>query len=266
MRNYAFFLQSYRIFVHRSEFITSLSIASISQKFLASNNPGSTDIGAGAWLAIVGGILTSLSGFAGPAGPALDAAIGVLGIVGGVLGSSAGAELEDPRFTSFADLQSNFGKLIAEADKASSHYFNSLFSSLPAEGDVEAGTALAKALMSGAFTTEDVALIPQTDTTPALLRTMILAPVISELWNTQKVFIAKIPRGKVFYDTENGGIFPVDDFTFDPCFGGDKHDEILSGRIYCPKGSEQDGFNNYLVVSRLLFSCIYAKSANFANR
>lgn len=219
----------------------------MTKTFLVTQAPADAGMGDGAWLGFLGGVLTAAAAWAGPGEAGIVTITGIMGATSGLLGAGQSAEVSDPHFTSFADLSDKFSDMITEADKVVEHYYNSLFATLPKNGDEAAGIALAEVLKSGAFSEESIALEPQDGSAAELLLRIVRAPIISEIFNNQRLFIAKIPRGKIYLE----GSPP---YIFDPCFGGDKHEDILKDRIYCPAGSVDKGYYNYLVVSSLLLS------------
>jgi hypothetical protein len=64
-----------------------------------------------------------------------------------------------------------------------------------------------------------------------------MAPIINEVWNSQRIFILKF----------ESITFPFE-ATYDPCNGKLFNNDTLGIRFYCPKGHDDLGDFNYVLV------------------
>ena len=130
----------------------------------------------------------------------------------------------DPGFLRYSELQRDLSKLQDIVQDSVSEYFNKLLVNTPPndppEEDADIGMELANLISSGAFFPQDVSITPDEN----IMNTMIQAPIISELWNEQKIYVLRIPPDHLDLHWSNGVAGPAGrtyDWRYDPCNGED---------------------------------------------
>lgn len=213
-------------------------IAQMTKTFIPDQN-AELEMSASSWMTMAVGILGTLGPWVGAvSGAAVGSASGVL-VMGSVLANKA-KTFHDPSFTKFAELESNYGKLTDMAKDAASEYFDRLFTKNPPHLDEPLSTELANILQHGTFADQDLGT-GETKVDQALQRKVIKAPIISEIWNSQQLFIHKFKKGSFYFEWDSAtGVKP---WLFDPC--SDEYDAggELKSRVVC------DGDYNYVMVS-----------------
>jgi hypothetical protein len=216
------------------------------------------DLGPAAWLSMFAGFASGVGAFGGISGIPLNVISSGFYIGASLLGST---NLKDPGYTTFADLSLDFGNMLTVAKDAAAAYFESTISALPPNGDVGQGTVLSNLMKSGAFADEYFATDYSID--HVLLRKILKAPIVSEIWNSQRLFIVKFPPKKFTITWES----PDRTLYWDPCYGVNDVDEddFLMSRVYCPHGEADLGEFNYLVVSSILLLVSGARLIHLSN-
>lgn len=227
MRNYALFLQRYYTSISNVINTVSLSTGSIADNFAADGGED-IEMNDAAWYTLASGIITAGTAFL----PAFGQVTG--GSFGGIFTALAGiagamGTVEDPRFTTFADLQSNLGKLKESAQAMIDKYFDRLFRNSPPNKDTDKGTELAKLLQSGIWAEQDTAELSYKESD--IIR-MIHSSMISELWNAQQFTIVRFSKSTL------NDIWGKD---YDFCF--DNPNDDVADWVACV------GDYNYLLVS-----------------
>ncbi|KAM0323888.1 hypothetical protein ACHAQA_008469 [Verticillium albo-atrum] len=221
MRNFVLYLQAYHNTILRSVVRTSLDTGLMATNFLVVENP---DMSASAWLTIASGMVGSFAAII----PGVGGAGG--GMLAGILtagaGIAAGMEASpslDPRFDSFSELQSKLGAILDAVDSATAKYFNRLIIERPPNHDMARGTELARIVESGVMADQDFGL-DDNSINPIAQRQLLRAPLLSEVWNSQDVFIVKFGRNQV----------DAPGFKYSPCFGTNQAVEQLGRHNACP--------------------------------
>lgn len=241
--NYARLLENFIKVMKEETDGSAMGFASITTTMIATQMP-TLDVGAGAWLSFVGGIIGGVAAVI-PGGAAVGGVIGAtLGSVGAMLGSPTIA-VHDLRYSTFADLSRHFGDARDLVVDVAQEYFKNVLTTPPPKGDGALGTQLSDLIRSGDFANQDIASIDKI-VDRKLLRKMIKAPIISEIWNSQRIFIVKFPKGKLDMNFDNRY------FHYDPCYGTALYEDTFAGKYYCPYGEAGLGENNYLLVSFIL--------------
>jgi hypothetical protein len=230
MRNYARFLQRWYSVLTDSIDTADLFTADIANTFL-SYAPSESSALEASWLTIAAGIFTAVGAFLPAAGsiPANGVA-GVLTAAAGATGLADTDPAKDPRFDSFADLESSIGNMKLVVTGAITQYFNRLLVNTPPNNDWDKGTELARALEKGAFAEQDFGTRESSVDTAVMVRN-IRASIISEAWNTGQVAIVKWSSDSDLATR----------FKYNPCFGGKRYG--TDHAVACQFGK------NYVIVS-----------------
>ncbi|OBT82112.1 hypothetical protein VE02_08782 [Pseudogymnoascus sp. 03VT05] len=260
MANFARFIQRF-VAVFKSEAdSTAYDLSTMTDNFIASQSKGLA-ISDGAWLTMAGGAVTAVTAFIpGFAGMAGAAASGIFGIASTM--ADGATEIKDPRFTSFFHLLKKFGDMRDLVIHTADNYFQKMLHVHPATRNIEQGTQLSNILKSSIYSNQYIGMggtnTDIRDPTPGyvefdgkLMRKMIKAPLISEIWNSQRIFIAKFPKGLRDYTWDGAIIYR--NFKLDPCYGTVNYEETFDGKYYCPHGEGGLGENNYLLLSWDIF-------------
>ena len=224
--------------------ISGLHLATISSTFLAPEPPsGMSD---SAVLTLMGGLMTSLGSFApGPSAGTANFYAGIFTMLSAI--TSTSSPIEDLRFTSFATLSSEFGKALTAMQTRIKNYYRELLGGIPGKTvPPEYLEKLHSIIGSGTFADSDVTLdenvFNQTNQIQALQ-----GGLINMLWREQRVFVVKIPKGRLVGITElnTGKSGKTDVFEYDPCAGIEarEHNDHLKSVLHC------EGQDAYLIVS-----------------
>ncbi|KPM39384.1 hypothetical protein AK830_g7215 [Neonectria ditissima] len=235
MAGFAKFLQLWVGEFKDSGFDTILSLPLMSSAFM----PGKTnvDLDKASWNTFIVGLLGGIASYApGVPGGGFGLASSIM-VMQGAMMSWTKAPTYDPRFDTYADLSSNYGTLRKNVKQAVTDYFDDYLKTLPRQGDEAEGTKLARIIADGAFTDQDI--LGNFD--QEMLYRCTTAPMISEIWNAQKVFILKFPRGKIDFEWE--AALGTKTFKYDPCFGSPKFDGLMKDKTYC------DDLYNYVILA-----------------
>ncbi|KFY17433.1 hypothetical protein V492_00682 [Pseudogymnoascus sp. VKM F-4246] len=239
--NYARFLQNFISALLLETDGTALSIGRITDVMIPDQQPDPV-MDAAAWLSFFGGLAGAIGAVPGAGTPTALVSAG-LSVGGSLLG--AAESVKDPRFTTFASLSNDFGTMVDLAVDAAAAYFNNILTTLPPNNDAAQGTVLSEAMKSGVFANQYIASGDTSTIDHVLLRKMYKAPIISEVWNGQRLFIAKFPQEKLNIRWDLGG----HTWYFDPCYGVPDYGDTLKGKYYCPHGERGAGEYNYLMMS-----------------
>ncbi|KFX96332.1 hypothetical protein V490_03385 [Pseudogymnoascus sp. VKM F-3557] len=233
MSNLARLIHNLNVVLLDGEYISGLGIGKVITTFIADQTEDLATGGA-FWLTVAGGAASAagsfIPGFSG-AGTAATGAI--LGLAGSLAADTA--PFKDPRFDSFADLSLGFQKVVNGTMAILDDFYHRLFLTPPQTGDLKYGTELAGFLQSGIFSNQDISSKTPDQT---LLGQMIMAPIINEVWNSQRIFILKF----------ESITFPFG-ATYDPCNNKLFNNDTLGIRFYCPKGHDDLGDFNYVLFS-----------------
>lgn len=248
MANFANFIQTWTKEFLGSGLDTSLKLGLMASTFHPDGEEIEMDLGS--WNTFVVGLLGVFGSFlSGAAGSATGAAGGLLVMQGSMI-SAATQPTYDPRFDRYITLSNDFAKLRVNVADAVRDYLYSLIKWQPAAGNVVNGTSIARLLKSGAFVDEDIAHSDNFDREVFYRSSM--APMISEMWNAQKVFILKFPKGKI--DFEWKAALGTRKFKWDPCHGSVLYEGLMGDKTYC----SGDNYNYVILRWDLLESIMFA--------
>jgi hypothetical protein len=269
MANFARFIHRFAIVFEEETSNAAFDLAAMANIFIADQKKN-LEVGAGAWLTMAAGAVTGITAFLpGFGAMAGAAASGILGIASSMAGGADDPAITDPRFTSFANLSSSYGNIKIKVVDTIKIYFKKILLDQPATGNIEEGTRLSNILKSGAYSDQYIGMSDSNgessdaDFNGKLLRKMIKAPIISEIWNSQTMFIAKFPPGLLDYTWKGAPAYW--NFKFDPCYGKREFENTLNGKIYCPHGEGGLGENNFVLVSSIPLSWSGCKLTNYRN-
>ncbi|KAF4944222.1 hypothetical protein FSARC_14725 [Fusarium sarcochroum] len=175
------------------------------------------------WVVMAAGLLGAVSPYAGAVGPGLGAGSGLLTMVSAMLGWATADDQYDPRFDSYVNLTAKYADLRGKVRTAIADYMESYVSTMPPAGNTVEGTRLAHLLEDGTFTEQDIL----GDIDYKLFTRWTTAPMIAEIWNSQKVFILKFPKGYMEF-TAKGKTFK-----WDPCHGTKLYEDTISDMTVC---------------------------------
>lgn len=241
LANFARYLQLLSNSLTQNTLITGLQLATMSNTFVTQES--SDTMSDSAVFALMGGLLTSLAstmpdGFSN----VFNFGAGVYTMLSAIFGSSS---TEDPRFTSFADVSENFGRAIEATRSRIAGFYDEMLTKIPGHGALDDRLQkLQRMLASGDFANSDITLDRNVFNQANQIQA-IQGGIINMMWRAQKLFVLKIPRGRLtgLKDLR----WEQQEFSYDPCFGleaGEQNDH-LKNVLYC------DGVDNYLIVSAI---------------
>lgn len=228
MRNFAFYMQAFHSTILRSVVRTSFDTSLIARNFLVVENPS---MSASAWITIASGMVATFAAVVPGTAGAGGALAGILTAGAGIAAGVEGSPSLDPRFDTFGDLENKLGAIMDAVDEATAKYFHRLIVEKPPNNDIVRGTELARIVESGDMANQDFAL-GEGIIDAKVQRQLLRAPLLSEVWNAQDVFIVKFGREQI--DTP--------DFKYSPCFGTNQGVSELGRHNACP------GDANYQIV------------------
>jgi hypothetical protein len=178
---------------------------------------------ASAWITMASGMATAVASFLpGVAGQVGNSFAGLATAAAGIMAGVEASAPEDVRFTKFSELQDKLDKMQTAAKDATEKYFNRLMAENPPNHDLSRGTELARIVKSGALASQDFGT-GSSGVDQKVQRQMIRAPLLSEVWNGQQVFIVKFGR-----DTIMG-----EHLKYSPCFGTNPEVDTLGRHNVC---------------------------------
>lgn len=235
MYNFARFLQQLLDSLDKTSLISGLQIPQLSSTFGEQISPD-TAMSPASVMTVMAGIFTALGSLIpAPFGAGLNLGAGIFTIVSGVLSKDSGHE--DPRFTTFAALSSEFGNALQTARARIEEYYGEMFGSGPGRSPEDSLETLGGLFRGGVFANSDITL-SQNVANEGNQIVAIQSGIINMLWREQQVYIARIPKGRL---AEVEGLSP---FAYDPCFGVDakRQNGFLRSVLYCDEQA------SYLIV------------------
>ena len=186
-----------------------------------SNDPAGVDIGAAGALTVAAGAFTAIGAIAtGGAAIAVNVIAGLLTMGAGM--ASGSSPPQDVRFDDFSDISSSVGSLGRYIGGELNAFHERLINQTPSDDDFEAGMELARTVQDGGFADQD--FITKIDINATNIRNVVIASIISEVWNAQDVAIIKWSDDS-WVSTEWGG-------GYSPCFGKSNGVDI-EGHVAC---------------------------------
>lgn len=205
MRNNARFIQGFYSAITDVFDTSSLSVGDIVNTFIGTDS-GDTELGTSSWLIMLSGAIGATTAFIPGGGAALGGMVsGVMGVGIGILSTAKETPI-DPRFTTFADLQSRLGDMKLETQNTISAYFDRLYRNSPPNGEQDPGYELSDLLSDGIWAEQDMAQVGFTKNDVVRL---IHSAFITEAWNSQKVVLLK---------WSNGLLGDIDGTNINPCW------------------------------------------------
>ncbi|KAF5671674.1 carbohydrate esterase family 3 [Fusarium heterosporum] len=235
MRNLALYMQAYH-----HDLLESAVFASFDNSLLATSFIDGSDVelNEAAWLTIAAGMATAFSAAipGGPTQAAGNAVAGLLTVAAGVF--AATSQPQDLRLDRFADLEHELSKITRATQASVESYFKRLIIERPPNHDIARGTELATLIQGGAMADQDFSIPDSGNIDHDLQLQLIRAPLLSEIWNAQNVFVVKFGEHQLYYDRPN----IKTPFEYSPCNGINNIEDLYAFNA-CPG----DG-NNYMIV------------------